>query len=395
MDWTQHRETMDFTYPAEAEAFRNEFRGWLDAHVDDRFRGLGYDLEAPPAWLAAMRQWNALLADAGYAAIAWPVEFGGRGATVMEQVVFSEEMHRAEAPGTLNPIGIANIAPAIMQFGRAEQKQRFLRPMLRGEDIWCQGFTEPDAGSDLASLGTVAVLDGDHYIVNGQKVWNTLGHIADWCELLVRTDASARKHRGISCLLVDMTLPGVEVRPLVTMTGEREFNEIFFTEVRVPRDALLGPENEGWMVAMSTLAFERAGVAGLHLGLRKKIADLEALARTTCRPDGSTAADDPIVRQRLAEAHVLGESLKLLADRAVSRELLGLPAGPESSLAKLRWSHLEQELADIACDVIGLAATTSFWGRELLSSRGLTIAGGTTEINKNVVAERILGLPRG
>src|SRR5947209_14290971 len=229
-----------------------------------------------PDALERMRAWNRTLADAGYAAIAWPVEYGGRGAGVMEQVVYAEELHRAGTPGTLNVIGISNIAPSIMQHGTEEQKRRFLRPMLRGDEIWCQGFSEPNAGSDLASLQTRAVAEGDGFVVNGQKVWNTFGNIADWCELLVRTDPDAPKHKGISCLLVDMRLPGIESRPLVTITGEREFSEIFFSDVRVPRSALLGPENEGWRVAMSTLTPERRGVPTPHLGVRKKLPNLIA-----------------------------------------------------------------------------------------------------------------------
>ncbi len=181
--------------------------------------------------LPRLREWNALLADARYAAIAWPPEWGGRGASVMDQVVYAEEMHRAGAPGTLNIIGLSNIAPAIIEHGTDAQKRTLLPRMLRGDDIWCQGFSEPDAGSDLASLRTSAVRDGDAWIVNGQKTWNTLGHVANWCELLVRTDPSVAKHKGITCLLVDMTLPGVETRPLVTITGDKEFNEIFFTDV--------------------------------------------------------------------------------------------------------------------------------------------------------------------
>ena len=228
---------MDFTYPAEVEAFREEFRAWLDANLDDESRGLTYSAEPGEVWVTAMRRWNAKLADAGYAAISWPVEYGGRGAGLLEQVVLSEELARADAPATINVIGISNIAPAMMQFGTEQQKRRFLPRMLRGDDIWCQGFSEPDAGSDLASLRATAVRDGDVYVVNGQKVWTTLAHVADWCELLVRTDPDAKKHKGISCLLVDMTLPGIEVRPLVTITGEREFNEVFFDDVRVPADA--------------------------------------------------------------------------------------------------------------------------------------------------------------
>jgi alkylation response protein AidB-like acyl-CoA dehydrogenase len=385
---------MDFTYPAEAEAFRAEFRAWLDEHLTDRFRGLGFAMEPDEETLARMREWNRLLADAGYAAIAWPRQYGGRGAGLMEQVVFAEEMSRAEAPATLNPLGISNIAPAIIEHGTEDQRRQLLPAMLRGDDIWCQGFSEPDAGSDLAALKTSAVRDGDHYVVNGQKVWNTLGHLATWCELLVRTDPAAPKHRGISCLLVDMRAEGVEVRPLVTITGEREFNEIFFTDVRVPVANLLGPEHDGWRVAMTTLVHERGGVANLHLGVRKKIARLLTLAKETPVGDG-TAADDPVLRQRLARVYLEGEYLKLLSDRAVSGALHGRPAGPETSIAKLVWSELEQRVAEVAGEVLGPAANTGEWGRDRVYSRALTIAGGTTQVNKNVIAQRILGMPKG
>ena len=385
---------MDFSYPAEAEAFRAEFRAWLEEHLTDRFRGLPAALAPDDETLDRMREWNRLLADAGYAAIAWPREYGGRGAGLMEQVVLAEEMSRAEAPATLNPLGIANIAPAIIEFGTEEQKRHLLPAMLRGDDIWCQGFSEPDAGSDLAALRTAAVRDGDHYVVNGQKVWNTLGHLATWCELLVRTDPDAPKHRGISCLLVDMRSPGIEVRPLATITGEREFSELSFTDVRVPVANLLGPENDGWRVAMTTLLHERGGVAALHLGVRKRIARLLALARETPVGDG-TAADDPVLRQRLARVYLEGEYLKLLSDRAVSGALHGRPAGPETSIAKLVWSELEQHVAEVAGDVLGPDATTGGWGRDLVASRSFTIAGGTTQVNKNVIAQRILGLPKG
>jgi alkylation response protein AidB-like acyl-CoA dehydrogenase len=389
---------MNFDYPPEAEAFRAEFRSWLDDNVDTSLSGSGMSSWESPETLERMRAWNRKLADAGYGAIAWPVEYGGRGAGVMEQVVYAEELHRAGAPGTLNPIGIANIAPSIMQHGTEEQKRRFLPPMLRGDEIWCQGFSEPDAGSDLASLQTRAVADGDGFVVNGQKVWNTLGNIADWCELLVRTDTDAPKHKGISCLLVDMRLPGVEARPLVTITGEREFNEVFFADVRVPRSSLLGPENEGWRVAMTTLTHERGGVASLHLGVRKKIRDLLDLARATPREGsdgGATAADDPVLRQSLARLYLEGEYLKLLSDRAVSGLLHGREAGPETSLAKLVWSECESHIAEVAGQVLGPAANTGAWGRDRVYVRALSIAGGTTQVNKNIVAQRVLGLPRG
>jgi alkylation response protein AidB-like acyl-CoA dehydrogenase len=275
-----------------------------------------------------------------------------------------------------------------MAFGTDDQKERFLRPMLRGDEIWCQGFSEPDAGSDLASLSCQAVWNGDGWTVNGQKVWNTYGHLASWCELLVRTDPTARKHRGITCLLVDMSLPGIEVRPLVTPTGDREFNEIFFTDVRVPADALLGEEHDGWTVAMATLTFERGGVAALHLQLRRRIRELidEAADR------GLT--DDPVIRQRLAGLYARGETLRYLADRAVTRAARDLPPGPESSLIKIVWSSIGQELPIVAAEVFGMEALSGTRAADLVSSRSLSIAGGTTEVNRNIVAERVLGLPR-
>lgn len=387
---------MDFDFPAEAEAFRAELRAWLDTHVDDEIRsigsgGLAFD---EPGQLARAQAWNRRLADAGYAAIAWPVEYGGRGAGVLEQVVWSEELHRAGAPGPVNVLGIPNVAPAIMTYGTEEQKRRFLPPMLRGDEIWCQGFSEPDAGSDLAGLATSAVRDGEHWVVNGQKVWTSLGHHAHWCELLVRTDPAAPKHRGITCLLVDMSLPGVEVRPLVTITGAHDFNEVFLDDVRVPADAILGPPNEGWRVAMTTLAHERGGVARLHLGLRAKVARLVEATRSTAGRAGGTAAQDPALRQRIARVYLEAELLKLIANRAISGELHGRELGPESSIAKLLWSETDQHIGEVAAAVLGPDAAAGPWGRDRVGSRQATIAGGTTQINKNIIAQRILGLPR-
>jgi alkylation response protein AidB-like acyl-CoA dehydrogenase len=386
---------MDFRYPPEAEAFRAEFRAWLDENLPSDLVGRGLSTtENERATFDRLREWNRTLADARYAAIAWPEEWGGRGAGVMEQVVYSEEMHRSRAPGTLNPLGLSNIAPAIIEHGTDEQKRTLLPRMLRGDDIWCQGFSEPNAGSDLASLRTAAVRDGDCWVVNGQKTWNTLGHMANWCELLVRTDTEAPKHKGITCLLVDMTLPGVEVRPLVTITGEREFNEIFFTDVRVPVDYTLGPVNEGWRVAMTTLAYERGTVAKLHTGTRGKIARLIEQARTTPLGDGRVATDDPVLREKLASVYLDGELLKLISDRALSAELHGRAMGPEGSIAKLLWSETEQHVTELASEVLGPDALSGDWARDRVYSRALTIAGGTTQVNKNILAQRMLGLPR-
>jgi len=387
---------VDFAYPPAAEAFRAELRGWLDAHVTDEVRGLrrAGRLEAGSDALAALRAWNAALADAGYAAISWPVEYGGRGAGVLEQLVWREELHRSEAPGPINVLGIPNIAPAIMEHGTEAQKTGLLPGIRSGADIWCQGFSEPDAGSDLASLRTRAVRDGDDWVITGQKIWTTLAHLSNWCELLVRTDPDAPKHRGITCVLVDLDRPGVEVRPLVTITGEHEFNEVFFEEARVPVSQTLGPVDDGWRVAMTTLAHERGGVASLHLAVRTKVGRLLDEARRTPLGDGRMASDDPALRARLARAYLQAELLKLIADRAISAELHGRPLGPEGSIAKLVWSETEQLVGEVAGDVLGPDANQGEWGHDRVMARSHTIAGGTTQVNKNILATRILGLPR-
>ena len=231
-------------------------------------------------------------------------------------------------------------------------------------------------------------------MITGQKIWTTLGQVADWCELLVRTDPDAPKHRGITCILVDLDRPGVEIRPLTTITGEHEFNEIFLDSVRVPADQTLGPVNEGWRVAMTTLAHERGGVAKLHLGLRAKVGRLLETARHTPLGDGRMASDDPVLRTRLARAYLHAELLKLISDRAISGELHGRALGPEGSIAKLQWSETEQLVAEIAGDVLGPDANSGTWGRDRVAARSHTIAGGTTQVNKNIIATRILGLPR-
>jgi alkylation response protein AidB-like acyl-CoA dehydrogenase len=298
-------------------------------------------------------------------------------------------MARAQAPGPVNSIGVSNIAPAIMQYGTAEQTARFLTPMLRGDEVWCQGMSEPDAGSDLASLRTAAVLDGDHFVVNGQKTWTSLGRMADWCQLYVRTDPDAPKHKGISCLLVDMRTPGLEVRPLRTMAGEHTFSELFFSDVRVPRDALLGELHRGWQVAMTTLSHERAGVSRLHLGLSNRFESLVRQAR------GGPGLEDPVLRDRLAAVYARIACMRY----STARELEavghgGQPTPVFGSLAKLAWARAEQELAELAMDLLGPASLHSSWAHALASSRQASIAGGTTEINRTIVGEHGLGLPR-
>jgi hypothetical protein len=297
-------------------------------------------------------------------------------------------MSRARAPGPVNVIGVSNIAPAIMHFGTPEQQERFLHPMLRGDEIWSQGMSEPDAGSDLASLRTVAVEDGDDFVINGQKTWNSLGHMADWCQLYVRTDPTVKKHAGITCFLVDMRTPGIEARPITTMAGDHTFAELFFTDARIPRSAMLGPLHEGWSVAMTTLSHERAGVARLHLSLARRLDDLLA------DPRADAGRRDPVLRDRLARIWAAIRCMRYLTERSLSDHSAN--AGAAGSLAKLSWAHCDQELADVAVDLIGPAALEAHdhWADNLLSVRQASIAGGTTEINKNIVGEHVLGLPR-
>ncbi len=380
---------MDFRYPPEAEEFRASVRAWLEANLPADLRGVTVRDDLTPALVKRLRAWNRTLADAGYAGMSWPEEYGGRAASVIEQVVLAEEMSRAEAPGPINVIGLSNIAPAIMTYGTAAQKERFLLPMLRGDEIWCQGFSEPNAGSDLASITTSARRDGDDFVVNGQKVWNTLGEYANWCELLVRTNPAAAKHEGISCLLVDLASPGVVVRPIVTITGGREFAELFFEDVRVPASALLGPLDGGWKVAMATLSHERAGVASLHLQVRKKV------ARLIVERDGAPLGADPGKRRELARAYLLAEHMKFLADRALSASIQKRIPGPEGSLAKLVWSDTEDAIAAIAGRVLGPEANSGRFGDQRVYVRATSIAGGTSQVNRNIIATRVLGLPKG
>lgn len=357
--------------------FRTELRAWLgtqafpptDAPLDDR------------------RAWNATLFDAGYAAPAWPERWGGRGADVDDQVAHHEEMSRAGAPGPVNAIGVANIAPAIATFGTEAQQDRFLRPMLRGDEIWSQGMSEPEAGSDLASLRCAAVYDAEDecFVVNGQKTWNSNGHVADWCQLFVRTNPAAPKHRGITCLLVDLSRPGIEVRPITSIDARQDFADLFFTDVRVPASAVLGAVDEGWTVATRTLSNERAGVANLYLAQQRTLE--RVVAATT-----AAAVLGAVARDELARRHVEVRALELLARRTISAARAGRPPGPEGSVIKLAWSQTSQRLAATAAEL--LQDDDGLWDTALLSSRSLSIAGGTSEVNKNIIGERVLGLPK-
>lgn len=389
------------------DALRGELRAWLAEHLTDEVVAAGRRGGEADEDLAVLRRWNQQLADAGWAAPAWPVEHGGRGVDVDGQLACLEEMAAVEAPGPVNVIGVANIAPAIMTFGTEGQRQRFLRPMLRGDEIWCQGMSEPDAGSDLAGLRTEGRVVGDTVVVNGQKTWTSLARHADWCQLYVRTDPDRPRHRGISCLLVDMHSPGIEVRPITTMAGDRTFAEVFFTDVEVPSDALLGPLHGGWQVAMGTLGHERAGVAKLHLGLARTLEQLQQVARST------GAHTDPLRRQQLAAMVATLTAMGLSTRRALAQPVpASAPSAVHGSAIKVAWARATQRLAELGVDLVGMPAiahdaptapdaapigpdgSPDRWARALAGSRAASIAGGTTEINLGVVAEHGLGLPR-
>jgi alkylation response protein AidB-like acyl-CoA dehydrogenase len=382
---------VDFAYPAEVEQFRAELRAWLSANLTDELIAARRPSGRDDAKFELLRAWNRTMADAGWAAVSWPREYGGRGATVLEQLVYTEETTRARAPLPLNVIGMNNIAPAIMQYGTEAQKVTLLPRMMRADDIWCQGMSEPEAGSDLAALRTRAVRDGDDFVVSGQKIWTSLGHRAQWCQLYVRTDPEAPKHKGISCLIVDMALPGIEVRPLVTLNGDTDFAEVFFHDVLVRADALLGPLNGGWGVATTTLSHERAGAARLYAEMQVR---LEELVDDLTTADDGGALDDPVVLRRLGEIAVRIKYLEVLCQRSISATLHGGDALGSASLAKTVWGEIGQDMAALAFDVLGARGAAGRWADYRLTSRSLTIAGGTTQINKNITAQRVLGLPR-
>jgi alkylation response protein AidB-like acyl-CoA dehydrogenase len=378
---------MDFSYPAEVEQFRAELRDWLSANLTDELVAARRPAGRDDAGIELLRAWSRTMADAGWAAVSWPREYGGRGATLLEQLVYTEETTRARAPMPLNVIGLNNIAPAIMQYGTEDQKKTLLPRMMRADDIWCQGMSEPEAGSDLAALRTRAVRDGDDFVVNGQKIWTSLGHRADWCQLYVRTDPDAPKHKGISCLIVGMALPGIEVRPLVTLNGDTDFAEVFFHDVRVPADALLGPLNAGWQVATTTLSHERAGAARLYAEMQVRLEELVDDFATQ-----SDALEDPVILRRLGEIAVRIKYLEVLCQRSISATLHGGDPFASASLAKTVWGEIGQDMGALAFDVLGTGDIG--WANYRLTSRSLTIAGGTTQINKNITAQRVLGLPR-
>ena len=374
---------MDLRDTPEEAAFRADLRAWIETNLTDEIRRGRFE--------EAGREWSRTLFDAGYAGLTWPKEYGGAGAPYSHQAIFLEEMARAEAPSHLGVIGLGMAGPTIIAHGTESQKGRYLRNILSTEEIWCQGFSEPDAGSDLSAVRTTARLDGDHFVVNGQKVWSSFAHIADWCLLVTRSDPESQRHAGLTYLLVDMHADGVEVRPLRQITGEAEFNEIFFSDVRVPVENVLDEPGNGWAVAMTTLLHER-GTLGFALtaALESQIQKLVTLAKER----GATE----LQRDAIAREWIGLQAVRYTNYRALTTLMkTGIP-GPEGSGAKLWWSEANQRVTKLALEILGPEATVvgddGYWQHQQLRSRGNTIEAGTSEILRNIIAERVLGLPR-
>ena len=396
---------MDFEYSAEQQAFRDEFRGWLaknlppdlclDDPADDRVASDRETFERRRAWQKTMH-------EAGWVGISWPKEYGGRGATLIERVIWDEEYAAARAPVLPAAMGLNLVGPTIIHWGTDEQKRRFLPPILSGEEVWAQGFSEPGAGSDLAGLRTKAEDRGDHFLINGQKVWTSGAHFAHWIIVLARTDPDAPKHKGISAFLVPLSTKGITVRPLVLLTGHRHFNEVFFEDVVVPKEGLLGPLHQGWTVSTTTLMHERHSA-----GSRNPIGQVKSLMAVARRlpSDGRTAWDDPLVRQRLAQLAIDCEAMKYTRMRSLTRQLRGEPPGPEGSVLKVFGSELGLRIADAAGEILGMHALVNEgtelvpdaprWFNRVLAARQYTISAGTSEIQRNIIGERVLGLPKG
>lgn len=381
---------MDLTLSPNELAFRDEVRAWLEANHP------GHEPDSDEDAFAFRRDWQRQMHAGGWAGVSWPSAYGGRGATLIEQAIYNEEIVRAKAPQAVNVLGLAMGGPTVIAHGTEEQRRRYLPPILSADEIWCQGFSEPDSGSDLASVKTRAVRDGGDWVVTGQKVWTTFAHHAKWCMLVARTDQDAPKHKGLTYFLMDMEQEAVQVRPLVQITGEAEFNELFIEEARIPNENIVGGEGNGWAVAITTLMHERATLAfGLQVSLQIRLAELIEKARST-RANGHQASEDPVIRQRIAQLLIEAEVLRLNAYRGLTAIMRQGVPGPEGSLGKWHWADVNQALTELAMDLAGPRAMLDedMWTYRFLRARANSIEGGTTEILKNIVAERVLGLPR-
>src|SRR5213080_337552 len=406
--WSEHPTSggaMDFSLTPEQQAFRQTVRAWLRDNIPREWKHVGSSEIPRVEAYELLRTWQRSLFDAGFIGLTWPKEYGGRGLTFMEELILHEEMALAKAPQILNILGVGMAGPTIIAYGTEEQKKRYPAKILSCEEIWCQGYSEPNAGSDLASLQTRAVKDGEYWVINGQKVWTSLAHVSDRMMLLARTDPAAPKHKGITYFLLDMKLPGVTVKPLKQITGDAEFNEVFFDNVRVHESQILGGVNNGWAVGLTTLMYERLALGfGLQVRLRITLESLVDMAKRM-EKHGRAITKDPVMRQKLAALWIDTEALKYTGARAVTKLLRGELPGPEASTGKMGWVETHQRLQELAMEIQGpyallgrgadVAVDNGVWQYSFLRSRANSIEGGTTEIQKNIIGERVLGLPKG
>jgi alkylation response protein AidB-like acyl-CoA dehydrogenase len=401
---------MDVRYPPEADQYREKVQAFLAEHLPVGWKGLG-GLEGEE-YKQFVAEWRRTLYEHRYLAVSWPKEYGGAGLSPLEQVILAEEFTKAGVPpgGFSDVFGIQMLGNTLLQWGTDEQKRHFLPRILSGEDLWCQGYSEPDAGSDLGGLACRAALDGDEWVINGQKIWTSGGHISNWIFVLCRTDSDAPKHRGITFLLCPMDQPGIEVRPIKMISGDSEFNEVFFTGARTAKDNVVGGVNNGWAVAMTLLGFERGeGATTLALEFEAELDRLLALAKERGK------SDDPVIRQRLAWCYSKVEIMRYLGYRVLTSFLAGRPLGPESSITKVYWSEYHQAATELAVDILGLDAlaptgrrpgswtraddvgapnSSASWSTVLLTARAETIYAGTSQVQRNILGEMVLGLPK-
>ena len=393
---------MEFRPSEEEERFRRKVSDWLERHLPS---GWGTAHFRKPQTMeeevAFAKAWLKKLNEGGWAGLSWPKEYGGRGSTLVEQLIFHEEYARCRAPSLMSlGVGIPLVGPTLIHHGTEDQKKRFLPKMLCGEELWCQGFSEPNSGSDLASLKTRAEIHGDDLVINGQKIWTSYARFAEWCILLVRTNPAAAKHKDITYVLLDMTTPGITIRPLREMTGHAWFNEVFFDNVRVSRANVVGELDRGWQITMTTLGHERS-VGAPHSRLMEELKDLIRLAKSRA-PQGRVT--DPVLRQKIAQHFVETEIMRFSGYRTITQVLRNGQPGAEGSILKLFWSELDQRMKDTAIEVEGPYAQLTKgsarsiddgrWQHELLWSRAATIYAGTSEVQRNIVSQRVLGLPR-
>jgi hypothetical protein len=401
---------MDVRYPPEAETYREKVQAFLAEHLPAGWKGIGALGHEDATRFTT--EWRNTLYENGYLAVSWPKEYGGQALSPLEQVVLAEEFTKAGVPqgGDNDVFGIQMVGNTIIAWGTEEQKKHFLPRILSGEDKWCQGYSEPNAGSDLGNLGCKAELDGDEWVINGQKIWTSAGHLANWIFVLTRTDATAPKHKGITFLLCPMDQPGVEVRPIKMISGESEFNEVFFTDAKAPKENVIGEPNQGWAVAMTLLGYERGEAAAtLPIRFGTELDRLIALAKERGK------ADDPVIRQRLAACYSKVEIMRYLGMRALTAFLNGGQPGPEGSISKVFWSEYHHQSTELAMDILGMDGLvptgrppasafqtddpgapndSASWAGTFLNARAGTIYAGTSQIQRNIIGEMVLGLPK-